>query len=79
MTAELPTLPSLRSGFLGLPLLSFLSREDKNLVASISENIEEKGLESQLPFFCGKFSGALCPHTVHGAEKRDDGRLSCKH
>lgn len=36
-------------------------------------------LESQLPFFCGKFSRALCLYTVHWAEKRDDGRLPCKH
>lgn len=43
------------------------------------ENTEEKGLEYQLPFFCGKFSRALCLYTVHWAEKRDDGRLSGKH
>ena len=71
MTAELPTLLPPRSETPELPPSSFLSRECKNLAASISGNIEERGLESQLLSFCGKFlSRALCTHTDHGAEGR---------
>lgn len=54
-----------------LPPPSILSREGKNMAASISGDVVERGLESQLPSLCGKFfSRTLCTYRDHGAERK---------